>query len=361
MPEPPGPPGAIAGGRASTTSLDQWVLRCKAPFEEDPEKYLKALQADFVEERKVAIVGTGQVGSTFAFALMISGLATSIVLIDQATDRAEGHMMDLNHGLSFVQPSSIRVGDYSHCKDASIVVVTAGASQKPDETRLDLVRRNTDIFKDIIPQIAKYNPRILLIVSNPVDVLTYVALKVSGYPMNRVIGSGTALDTARFRYLLSRRFEVDPRNVHAYIIGEHGDSEVPVWSQVNIGGVSFGEYSRACQKDCPQDEREDIFNQVKNAAYEIIKKKGATSFAIGLALVRIVGSILRNENSVLTVSTLVDSYYGVSDVCLSVPVILSQHGVSKVLTIGLDPSEINKLQASAKVLKNVIKGLDIYR
>lgn len=335
------------------------MLRCKASFEEDPEKYLKALQADFVEERKVAIVGAGQVGSTFAFALMISGLATSIVLIDQATDRAEGHMMDLNHGLSFVQPSSIHVGDYSDCKDASIVVVTAGASQKPDETRLDLVRRNTDIFKDIIPQVAKYNPRILLIVSNPVDVLTYVALKVSGYPMNRVIGSGTALDTARFRYLLSRRFEVDPRNVHAYIIGEHGDSEVPVWSQVNIGGVSFGEYSRVCQKDCPQDEREDIFNQVKNAAYEIIKKKGATSFAIGLALVRIVGSILRNENSVLTVSTLVDSYYGVSDVCLSVPVILSQHGVSKVLTIGLDPSEINKLQASANVLKNVIKGLDI--
>jgi L-lactate dehydrogenase len=335
------------------------ALRCKASFEKDPEKYLKALQADFVEERKVAIVGTGQVGSTFAFALMISGLATTIVLIDQATERAEGHVMDLNHGLSFVQPSTIYVGDYSHCKDASIVVVTAGASQKPGETRLDLVRRNADIFKDIIPQIAKYNPRILLIVSNPVDVLTYVALKVSGYPMNRVIGSGTALDTARFRYLLSRRFEVDPRNVHAYIIGEHGDSEVPVWSQVNIGGVSFGEYSRVCQKDCPQDEREDIFNQVKNAAYEIIKKKGATSFAIGLALVRIVGSILRNENSVLTVSTLVDSYYGVSDVCLSVPVILSQHGVSNVLTIGLDPSEINKLQASANVLKNVIKGLDI--
>jgi L-lactate dehydrogenase len=335
------------------------AMRCKASFEEHPEKYLKALQADFVEERKVAIVGTGQVGSTFAFALMISGLATTIVLIDQATERAEGHVMDLNHGLSFVQPSTIYVGDYSHCKDASIVVVTAGASQKPGETRLDLVRRNADIFKDIIPQIAKYNPRILLIVSNPVDVLTYVALKVSGYPMNRVIGSGTALDTARFRYLLSRRFEVDPRNVHAYIIGEHGDSEVPVWSQVNIGGVSFGEYSRVCQKDCLQDEREDIFNQVKNAAYEIIKKKGATSFAIGLALVRIVGSILRNENSVLTVSTLVDSYYGVSDVCLSVPVILSQHGVSNVLTIGLDPSEINKLQASANVLKNVIKGLDI--
>lgn len=333
--------------------------RCKASFEEDPEKYLKALQADFVEERKVAIVGTGQVGSTFAFALMISGLASSIVLIDQATELAEGHVMDLNHGLSFVQPSSIYVGDYSDCKDASIVVVTAGASQKPGETRLDLVRKNTDIFKNIIPEIARYKPRILLIVSNPVDVLTYVALKVSGYPMNRVIGSGTVLDTARFRYLLSRRFEVDPRNVHAYVIGEHGDSEVPVWSRVSIGGVSFREYSRICEKDCPQDEREHIFNQVKNAAYEIIEKKGASNFAIGLALVRIVGSILRNENSVLTVSTLVDSYYDISDVCLSVPVILSQNGVSKILKIGLDASEISKLQASADVLKNVIKSLDI--
>jgi L-lactate dehydrogenase len=311
------------------------------------------------EERKVVIVGAGQVGATFAFALMTSGLAGSIVLIDQAAERAEGHVMDLNHGLSFVQPSEIYVGDYSDCKDASIVVVTAGASQKPGETRLDLVRRNTEIFKVIIPQIAEHNPRILLIVSNPVDVLTYVTLKVSGYPMNRVIGSGTVLDTARFRYLLSKHFEVDPRNIHAYIIGEHGDSEVPVWSKVNIGGVSFGEYSRVCQNHCLQDEREGIFNQVKNAAYEIIKKKGATSFAIGLALVRIVGSILRNENSVLTISTFVDSYYDISDVCLSVPVILSKNGVCKILKIGLEASEMSKLHASADVLKNIIKGLDI--
>lgn len=311
------------------------------------------------DKPKVAIVGTGQVGSTFGFALMVSGLATSIVLIDQDTERAEGHVMDLNHGLSFVQPSRIYVGDYSDCKDADIVAVCAGAGQKPGETRLDLVRKNTDIFKDIIPEIIRYNPNTLLIVSNPVDVLTYVALKVSSYPMNRVIGSGTSLDTARFRFLLSKHCEVDPRNVHAYIIGEHGDSEVPVWSQTNIAGVSLRQYCPVCARQCPENEREEIFSQVKNAGYEIIKRKGSTYFAIGLALVRIVGSILRDENSVLTVSTLVDSYYDVSDVCLSVPVILNRNGISKILKIELDESEVKKLHASAAVLKDVIKGLDI--
>lgn len=333
--------------------------QCKRSFEQDPEKYLKTLEEDFMAERKVAIVGTGQVGSTLAFALMMSGLATSIVLIDLARERAEGHVMDLNHGLSFVQPSRIYAGDFADCKDANIVVVTAGASQKPGETRLDLVRKNTDMFKSIIPEIVRYNPKTLLIVSNPVDVLTYVSLKISEYPMNRIIGSGTVLDSARFRYLLSRHCEVDPRNVHAYIIGEHGDSEVPVWSQVNIGGVSFRQYCPVCGRNCREDEREEIFDQVKNAAYEIIKRKGATNFAIGLALVRIIGSILRDENSVLTVSTLVDDYYDINDVCLSVPVILNRNGIARILKIGLDEPELRKLRRSADVLKNVIKELDI--
>jgi len=267
--------------------------------------------------------------------------------------------MDLNHSLPFVEPSNIYVGDYSDCRDASIVVVTAGASQKPGETRLELVRRNTDIFKQIIPEIVKHNPRVLVIVSNPVDVLTYVTLKVSGYSMNRIIGSGTVLDSARFRSLLGKHCQVDSRNVHAYIIGEHGDSEVPVWSRVNIGGISFLDYCPMCQKDCPKKERDEIFNQVKSAAYEIIKRKGATNFAIGLSLVRIAASILRDENSVLTVSTLLDNYYDISDVCLSVPVILNRDGVSQILKIGLDQSEIASLQASANVLKDVIRGLDI--
>jgi len=326
---------------------------------QDLKKYFEVLQGDFMDKRKIAIVGAGQVGSTFAFALMVSGLAGSIVLIDLMPERAEGHAMDLNHGLSFVQPAKIYVGDYSDCQDSDIVVVTAGASQKPGETRLDLVRRNADIFKKIIPQIVQHNPGILLIVSNPVDILTYVALKISEYPMNRVIGSGTVLDTARFRYLLSSHCDVDPRNVHAYIIGEHGDSEVPVWSQVNIGGVLFRHYCGVCGRECRQNEKEEIFNQVKNAAYEIIEKKGVTCFAISLALVRIVGSILRDENSVLTVSTLVDNYYDISDVCLSVPVILNRNGASRILKIALDESEIEKLQASGTLLKNIIEDLDI--
>ncbi|HUT72638.1 MAG TPA: L-lactate dehydrogenase [Desulfatiglandales bacterium] len=333
--------------------------RCKEAFEDDPEKYLRESEADLADRRKVAIVGTGQVGSTFAFALMISGLASSIVLIDQRAELAEGHVMDLNHGLSFVSPSRIFAGDYSDCKDASIVVVTAGAAQKPGETRLELVRKNTDIFKTVIPEIVRYNPRILLIVSNPVDVLTYVALKVSNYPMNRVIGSGTTLDTARFRYLLSSHCAVDPRNVHAYIVGEHGDSEVPVWSQASIGGVSFLDFCTVCETECPEDEREQIFKQVRNAAYEIINKKGSTYFAIALALVRIAGSILRDENSVLTVSALVDGYYDVSNVCLSVPVILNGNGISRILRIALDESEIKRLQASAAVLKDVIRTLEL--
>jgi L-lactate dehydrogenase len=317
------------------------------------------MQKTFSEERKVVIVGAGQVGATFAFALMTSGLAGSIVLIDQAAERAEGHVMDLNHGLSFVQPCRIYAGDYTDCRDASIVVITAGASQKPGETRLDLTQRNADIFKSIIPQIVQHQPKMVVVVSNPVDVLTYVALKISQYPENRIIGSGTVLDTARFRYLLSKNCQVDPRNVHAYIIGEHGDSEVPVWSQVNIGGVSFRDYCTVCQKHCAGNERDEIFKQVRTAAYEIISRKGATTFAIGLALVRIVGSILRDENSVLTVSTLLDGYCGISDVCLSIPVILNRNGVSRALDMALDDSEVGKLKASADILKSAFKKLRI--
>jgi L-lactate dehydrogenase len=335
------------------------TLQCKKKFKKNPGRYLKLLTPGPGDERKVVIVGTGQVGSTFAFALMVSGLSTSIVLIDQSRELAEGHEMDLNHGLSFVQPSNIYAGDYPDCKDARLVVITAGANQKPGETRLDLVRRNTDIFKKIIPQVVEHNPRILLIVSNPVDILTYVTLKLSRYPMNRVIGSGTVLDTARFRSLLGRHCGVDPRNVHAYIIGEHGDSEVPVWSQASIGTVPFRKYCPMCHKDCPKKERDEIFNQVKNAAYEIINRKGATNFAIGLSLVRIAESILRDENSVMTVSTLLEHYYDISDICLSTPVVLNRNGVSKALRIELDNSEVAGLQASAEVLREAIQTLDL--
>ena len=234
---------------------------CKTTFKSNPEKYIEAQDRRTRDERKIVVVGAGQVGATFCFSL-ISGLASNIVLIDQNRDAALGHAMDLNHGLSFAQPARIYAGDYADCAGADIVVVTAGAPQKEGETRLDLVQKNTEIFKEIIPEISAHDPGMLLIVSNPVDILTYVALKVSGYPMNRVIGSGTSLDTARFRFLLSRHCRVDPRNVHAYIIGEHGDSEVPVWSQVNVAGLPIEEYCRVSKKSCSSKEKEDIFNQV---------------------------------------------------------------------------------------------------
>ena len=330
---------------------------CKAQFKSNPEKYSDKPIDEVSKTRKVVVVGTGQVGATICFALMMSGLASVIVLVDLNSELSEGHAMDLNHGLSFVRPARIFSGNYSDCKGADIVIVTAGAAQKPGETRLDLVCKNTEIFKDIIAKITAHEPKILLVVSNPVDILTYVTLKVSNYPPNRVIGSGTILDTARFRFLLSRHCQVDPRNVHAYIIGEHGDSEVPVWSQANLAGVPLKKYCPSCERNCSVLEKNEIFRQVKNAAYEIINRKGYTNFAIALAVERIVSSILRDENSVLTVSTLINNYHGISNVCLSVPSILNINGLSRQIEINLDESESRKLRSSAETLKRMIRKL----
>jgi L-lactate dehydrogenase len=321
--------------------------------------YVEELEKKVSIHRKVVVVGTGQVGATICYALMMSGIASTIVLINRNTDLSEGHAMDLNDGLPFVQPATIFAGNYSDCKGADIVVVTAGAAHKQGETRLDLVYKNTDIFKDIIPKITVHEPGTLLIVSNPVDILTYVALKVSGYPMNRVIGSGTTLDTARFKFLLSRHCRVDPNNVPAYVIGEHGDSEVPVWSQANIAGMPLQEDCRACERSCSSEQRDEIFGQAKNAAYEIISRKGYTNFAIALAVVRIVTSILRDENSVLTVSSLINDYNNVSDVCLSIPTILNMNGIARHIKIDLDEAEIHQFQTSAKALKKIIGQLKI--
>jgi L-lactate dehydrogenase len=332
---------------------------CKMKFENNPEKYSNVPEDDASKTRKVVVVGAGQVGATICFALTMSSLASTIVLVDVNSELAEGHAMDLNHGLSFVSPTKIYAGNYSDCKGADIVVVTAGAAQQPGETRLDLVRKNTEIFKDIIPKITAHEPKTLLIVSNPVDILTYVALKVSHFTMNRVIGSGTTLDTARFRFLLSRHCRVDPRNVHAYIIGEHGDSELPVWSQANIAGLALENHCPVCERNCSPKERDEIFHQVKNAAYDIISRKGYTNFAIALAVERIAGSILRDENSVLTVSTLINNYYDISDVCLSIPTIVNMNGILKHIDINLDEAERHKLRTSAETLKKIIGELDI--
>lgn len=309
---------------------------------------------------KVAVVGTGFVGSTFAYALMLSGLASEIVLVDADKMRAEGEAMDLNHGSSFVPPVKIWAGDYSDCKDADIVVISAGVAQKPDEKRLELVHRNFEIFRDIVPKITAHNKNcILLIATNPVDIMTYAALKLSGLPANRVIGSGTILDTSRFRFVLGEHLNIDPRNVHAYIIGEHGDSEVPIWSLANVAGTPLQQFCLESQTTCDTALLDGLFSRVKNAAYEIIERKGRTYYAIGLGLTRIVESVLRNENAILTISSLLQDYYGVNDICLSVPSIVNREGVKATLKIPLNTGELESFRASASILKEIASSLNM--
>ena len=311
---------------------------------------------------KIAVIGAGGVGATTAYALMVQGVGSEIVLIDVNKDKAEGEAMDLRHGASFVNPVDIYAGDYEDLADAKLIVITAGAAQKPGETRLDLIKKNTGIFENIVSSITKYNQDgILLVVSNPVDILTYLTYKLSGFPANRVIGSGTVLDSSRFRSLLSKNCGVAASNVHGYIIGEHGDSEVPVWSLTNIAGTKIENYCPICNQDCNDKEHnlEDISKRVKNAAYEIIEKKGATFYAVALAVSRIARAILRDENAVLTVSSLMEGYYGVEDMSLSLPTLINSDGIERVLELPLSEKEENAFKESAKHLKENIKELNI--
>lgn len=304
---------------------------------------------------RIAIVGTGNVGATLAYALLWSGLAAEIVLIDANRARAEGEAMDLNHAMPFTRPVRIWAGDYPDCAGAAIVALCAGAGQKPGETRLDLVKRNADIFREVAPRIAQHNPGgILLIATNPVDVLTYVAWKWTGLPAARVIGSGTVLDTARFRYLLSQHFGVDPRSVHAHIIGEHGDSEVPVWSLANVAGMRLREYCAARGMAYDQAGMDEIFRSTRDAAYRIIERKGATYYAVAAGLMRIVEAIVRNQNTVLPVSSLVTDYYGISDICLSLPSVVNRTGVERIIPLTLDDAEAAGIRHSADVLRQTL-------
>jgi L-lactate dehydrogenase len=310
--------------------------------------------------KKIAIIGAGFVGSTTAYTLMVSGLVSEIVLIDLNTQKAEGEVMDLNHGMPFVRPVKTYQGNYSDCAGADIIIITAGANQKPGETRIDLVNKNTAIFKGIISEVIKYNSdSILLIVTNPVDILTYVTYKLSGFPKNKVIGSGTVLDTARFRYLLGDHVGIDTRNVHAYIIGEHGDTEVPAWSITNIAGIPMEKYCENCQTCKNGNSRNEIFQNVKNAAYHIIERKGATYYAVALAVRRIVEAIIRNENSILTVSSFVEGQYGLNDVCLSLPSVVNRNGLERIIEIPLSEEEKGLLLNSGNSLKEVLKVLNI--
>ena len=309
--------------------------------------------------RKVAIVGAGNVGATFAYALVLNGLVGEIVLIDVDQARAEGEAMDISHAVPLSNPVRVWAGDYADCAGADVVVVTAGTAQKPGETRLDLARRNAKIFADVIPSVSKCNQTgILLIATNPVDVLSYVAWKLSGFPSQRVIGSGTVLDTARFRYLLSEYLELDPRNVHSYVVGEHGDSEVPIWSLANIGGMELGEYCRRAQCDLRSGVRDRISHQVRDAAYEVIERKGATYYAVSVGLVRIVEAVLRDQHTVLTVSSLVPGYYGIEDVYLSLPAVVAREGVERVIELSLLQDEVAALTESASVLRAVLDEIE---
>ncbi len=313
-----------------------------------------------VDIQKAAIIGCGFVGSSSAFTLMQSGMFSELILIDADEARAEGEAMDLSHGLPFSKPMTIRAVGYEDLADCAIIIITAGAGQKPGETRLDLVHKNVNIFKSIIPQIVRYNREaILLVVSNPVDILSYAAWKLSGFPSHRVLGSGTVLDTARLKYLLGEHLDVDSRSVHAVIVGEHGDSELAVWSGANVSGVPLDHFCelRGHFDHAAADNR--LYQEVRDSAYEIISRKGATYYGVAMAVSRIATCIVRNEHSVLPVSNLVHGLYGLDDLYLSFPAVVGREGVETSLDIPLAPEEQEKLLRSAGTLREVIRSLDL--
>jgi len=300
-----------------------------------------------MKKSKIVVIGVGTVGSTTAYTLLLRSRMDELVLIDANANKAVGDALDMNHGMPFLGHAKVWAGSYEDCKDADIVIITAGAAQKQGETRTDLLKRNVAIYESIITEVLKYNTDgILLIATNPVDIMSYFSWQKSGWPVNRVIGSGTLLDSARFRYLIGQHLKIDPRSVHAHIIGEHGDSELPVWSLANVAGTAFS---------LSDETKSEIFSNTRDAAYQIIEAKGATYYAIALALDRIVTAILRDESAVLNVATLLDNYHGVSDVFLGVPCIVDRQGVREVLDIRINEEEKALLHRSADHLKELIR------
>lgn len=301
------------------------------------------------KKTRIVVIGVGSVGSTTAYTLLLRGRMEELVLIDANQKKAIGDALDMNHGLPFVGRAKVWAGTYEDCRDADIIIITAGAAQKPGENRIDLLKRNVTIFESITTEVLKYNTDgILLIASNPVDVMSYFTWKRSGWPARRIIGSGTLLDSARFRYLISEELQIDSRSVHAHIIGEHGDSELPVWSLANVAGTAL---------TLSAEQKESVFTNTRDAANQIIEAKGSTYYAIALALDRICSAILRNEAAVLNVSTLLTGYHGVSDVYLGVPCILDRHGVRDTLPLTISKKEKELLHTSANKLKDVIQSI----
>jgi L-lactate dehydrogenase len=298
---------------------------------------------------RIVVIGVGAVGATTAYTLLLRRRVDELVLIDANKAKAKGDALDMNHGMPFLGHTKVWAGDYPDCAAADIIIITAGAAQKPGETRIDLLKRNVAIFESITAEVLKYNTDgILLIASNPVDIMSYFTWKKSGWPEHRVIGSGTLLDSARFRYLIGEKLNIDPRSVHAHIIGEHGDSELAVWSLANVAGTEI-QFS--------DEDKQYLFTHTRDAAYEIIEAKGATYYAIALALDRICTAVLRNESAVLNVSTLLEDYHGVSDVYLGVPAIVDRTGVREVLRLDINKQEKESLNRSAEKLKAIIKSI----
>ena len=310
--------------------------------------------------RKVVMIGCGFVGAACSFAIMQSGLFSEMVLIDADKSKAEGEALDISHGVPFAKPIKIYAGDYDDIKDASLVIITAGANQKPGETRLDLVKKNISIFKSIIPEIKKreFNG-VLLIVANPVDILTTVALKLSGLPENKVIGSGTVLDTARLKYELGNHLNVDSRSVHAFIIGEHGDSEIAAWSSANVSGIPLHKFCEMRGYCDHEGNMIRIAESVKNSAYEIIEKKKATYYGVAMAVKRICEAIVRDEKSILPISSMMKGDFGINGISLSMPAIVGKDGVECLVPIQLNEEEISKLQKSAKTLSDTLSQNEI--
>ncbi len=317
------------------------------------------MKTSSVHWRKVVVVGAGAVGSTFSYALAQSGLADEIALIDKNENLARGQVLDLVHGQPFFPTVSIHLGNSSDYADAQVIVLTAGAPQRPGETRLQLLQKNAAVVRGIAADILDQNSSaVMLVVSNPVDIMTYVALKCTGWDRGRVIGSGTVLDSARLRHLISAQCGVDVHNVHGYVLGEHGDTEFVAWSMTNVAGIQMDAYCQICGRctDWAEEQRR-IEQEVRDSAYHIIDYKGATYFAVGLALVRITGAILRGQNSVFTVSIMLEGEFGLRNVCLSVPCIVSARGVEKIIESPLPENELAALSSSAATLKQAIEQL----
>jgi L-lactate dehydrogenase len=308
--------------------------------------------------RKIAIIGAGGVGATIAYACMIRGVGKQIVLHDVNAKKVGAEVLDLNHGLQFVPMATIEgSADVEICRDADVIVMTAGAKQKPGQTRMDLAQANVAICRQIVPPLLRVAPEaILLLVTNPVDVITYVTLKLSGLPRERVFGSGTVLDSSRLRFLIARHLDVAVQNVHAYIAGEHGDSEIPLWSSADVANAPLRDWN-INGRSLSDKDRAAIFDDVKNAAYQIIQGKGATNYAIGLATAKILEAVLNNEQRILPVSSLLDRYRGISDVCLSVPTIVNASGVGATIDIPLDGTELAGLRKSADTIRGAIRSM----